>query len=87
MEEALKEFMKELPFDGKLTLNKLVDKLQKIEGVIDPILNSASTCWIDVSAGGYGNLTAIYGEVLPVAGYFTWSLDNPEFQTVINYVV
>jgi len=87
VEEALKEFMKELPFDGKLVLNALIDKLQKIEGVVNPILNNASTSWIDVIAGGYAAMQPIYGEALPVAGYFTFSLDNPEFQTVINYVV
>lgn len=87
VEEALKEFMKELPFDGKLVLNALVDKLQKIQGVINPVLDSASTSWIDVSAGGYGSLQDVYDEVLPVSGYFTWSLSDQQFQTVINYVV
>ena len=87
VEEALKQFMKELPFDGKLVLNALVDKLQKIQGVVNPVLDSASTSWIDVSAGGYGSLQDVYDEVLPVSGYFTWSLDDDEFKTVINYVV
>ncbi|SHK69903.1 hypothetical protein [Epilithonimonas mollis] len=87
IETALAEFMKELPFDGKLVLNALVDKLQKIQGVVNPILNSASTSWIDVSAGGYGNIQDVYDEVLPVSGYFTWSLDDVEFQTLITYVV
>ena len=87
IETALAEFMKEMPFDGKLVLNALIDKLQAVEGVINPILNSAETNWIDVESGGYGAMTAIYGEVLPVAGYFTWSLDNVEYQTIINYVV
>ena len=79
--------MKELPFDGKLVLNALVDKLQKIQGVVNPVLDSASTSWIDVSVGGYGSLQDVYDEVLPVSGYFTWSLDDPEFKTEINYVV
>ncbi len=87
VEIAISEFMKELPFDGKLVLNALIDKLQSVEGVVNPILNSAETNWIDVESGGYGAMTAIYGEVLPVAGYFTWSLDNVEYQTIINYVV
>lgn len=87
VEEALKQYMKELPFDGKLVLNALIDKLQKIQGVVNPVLNSASTSWIDVSAGGYGSLQDIYDEVLPVSGYFTWSLDDAGFKTVINYVV
>ena len=84
---AISEFMKELPFDGKLVLNALVDKLQKIDGVINPILDNASISWIDVSAGGYGAMQNIYGETIPVSGYFTWSLDDAEFKTEINYVV
>lgn len=87
IEEALKEFMKELPFDGRLVLNALIDKLQKVPGVLNPVLNSASTSWIDISAGGYGSLQDVYDEVLPVSGYFTWSLNDQQFQTVINYVV
>lgn len=87
VETALAEFMKELPFDGKLVLNALIDKLQSVEGVVNPILNAASTSWIDVNTQGYGSMQSIYGEVLPVAGYFTWSLDNVEYKTVINYVV
>ena len=87
VETALAEFMKELPFDGNLVLNALIDKLQAVEGVLNPILNSASTSWIDVNTQGYGSMQSIYGEVLPVAGYFTWSLDNVEYKTVINYVV
>ncbi len=87
VETALAEFMKELPFDGKLVLNALIDKLQAVEGVVNPILNSASTSWIDVNTQGYGSMQSIYGEVLPVAGYFTWSLDNVEYKTVISYVV
>ncbi|MPS74019.1 MAG: nucleotidyltransferase [Chryseobacterium sp.] len=87
VEEALKEFMKELPFDGKLVLNALVDKLQKVQGVVNPVLDSAMTSWIDPSVGGYGALQVIYDEVLPVSGYFTWSLDDVEFQTDIRYVV
>lgn len=87
IETALAEFMKELPFDGKLVLNALIDKLQSVEGVVNPILNAASTSWIDVNTQGYGSMQSIYGEVLPVAGYFTWSLDNVEYKTVISYVV
>ena len=87
IETALAEFMKELPFDGKLVLNALIDKLQAVEGVVNPILNAASTSWIDVNTQGYGSMQSIYGEVLPVAGYFTWSLDNVEYKTVIAYVV
>lgn len=90
VETALNQFLKskeDLPFNGVLVLNKLIDKLQAVEGVINPILNAASTSWIDVNTQGYGTLQPIYGEALPVAGYFTWSLDNNDYKTVINYVV
>lgn len=87
VEDAINAFMKELPFDGTLITNSLLNKLEQIEGVIYPLLNSASTSWIDVSSGGYGSMNDIYGEAMPVSGYFTWSLIDVEFQTVINYVV
>lgn len=87
IENAISEFMKELPFDGKLITNSILNKLEKIEGVLYPLIDSASTSWIDVNNGGYGSMTNIYGEVLPVSGYFTWSMTDPEFKTVIKYVV
>lgn len=85
--KAISEYMKELPFNGMLVLNHLIDKLQTVEGVLDPRLEYAKTSWIDTASNGYGSLKDIKGETLPVSGYFTWSLSNEEYKTIIEYVV
>lgn len=70
VEIALKEFMKELPFDGMLILASLVDKLQQTEGVKIPNLISAASSWIDDAGISYGNFTNISVRKVPVSGYF-----------------
>lgn len=42
VEETIKEFIQNLPFNGVLYLTKLTDAIQKVEGVLDPIVTSAS---------------------------------------------
>lgn len=71
IEIALKEFMKELDFDGQLILSALVDKLQETEGVIIPHLVSAASKWINEEGTDYGNFENISVKKIPVAGYFT----------------
>ncbi|ROI09801.1 nucleotidyltransferase [Chryseobacterium sp. H3056] len=70
VDEALKEFMKELPFDGELILASLIDKLQKTEGVKIPHLVNAATKWIDSDGNAYGNFENISVSQIPVSGYF-----------------
>ncbi|MFW2137095.1 nucleotidyltransferase [Chryseobacterium sp. TY4] len=70
VEIALKEYMKELPFDGELILSSLVDKLQQTEGVDIPHLVSAASAWINDEGSGYGNFENIAVKKLPVSGYF-----------------
>lgn len=71
VEIALKEFMKELDFDGQLILSALVDKLQETEGVEIPHLVSAASKWINDDGSAYGNFENISVKKIPVAGYFT----------------
>lgn len=80
--DALKEFMRELPFDGDLRLSALVDKLQAVEGVLDATVLYAQSAWIDAELGGYGFPTPIYISKVPVSGYF--EIEN--FDTIV-YVV
>ena len=82
VEEAIKEYMKELPFDGELELESLVDKLQLVKGVITANLIVATTSWITPSAGGYGVPTPINVKCIPKSGYF----EVMNFDTV-SYVV
>lgn len=68
--EALKEFMKELDFNGELKLSALVDKLQVIPGVIDATVLSASSAWIDPDLDGYGIPQPILISKIAESGYF-----------------
>lgn len=82
IQEALKEFMKELLFNGELRLSALVDKLQVIPGVIDATLLSASSAWIDPNLDGYGLPQPIFISKVAESGYF----EIVTFDT-ITYVV
>lgn len=70
VEIALKEFMKELPFNGELILSALVDKLQQTEGVEIPHLVSTASSWINDEGTSYGNFENIAVKKIPVSGYF-----------------
>lgn len=81
VEEALQEFMKELPFDGELRLQDLVDKLQLAEGVEIATVLQASSSWIDAETDNYGVATVINVKRIPESGYF----EIPNFDN-ITYV-
>lgn len=83
VKDVLKKFMKELPFNGELILNHLVDKLQEIEGVVNPHLISAKTSWIDAELNDYGYYELVEISKIPVSGYFEIDYTN----TIIEYVV
>lgn len=68
--DAVQEYMKELPFDGQLVLAHLTDKLQKVPGVRIPTIISAHSSWIDAQVGGYGPPQPINIKTIPVSGYF-----------------
>jgi hypothetical protein len=80
--EALKEFMKELKFNGELRLSALVDKIQLIPGVLDATLLNAQSSWIDPEVDGYGSPQPIFISKIAESGYFKIvTFDN------IDYVV
>ncbi|MGZ9736811.1 nucleotidyltransferase [Flavobacterium sp. GNP002] len=68
--EAIQEFMKELPFDGDLRLSALVDKMQAAPGVIDATLLSAESSWIRPELNGYGTPQPIYISKVAESGYY-----------------
>lgn len=70
IETAIKEYMKELPFNGELVLAHLVDKLQGVDGVLIPHIVSAQSSWIDATTSGYGTAQPINVKTIPVSGYF-----------------
>lgn len=82
VEEAISEFMKELPFNGEFTKQSFVDKLQKVTGVKIAHINNIESAWIDPDLNDYGNPVSIDVKRIPESGYFkVVNFDN------INYVV
>lgn len=80
--DAIAEFMKELPFNGELRLSALVDKLQKVPGVIDATIFSAQSAWINPAIDDYGEPQPINISKIAESGYFeVVNYDN------ITYVV
>ena len=67
---AIKAYLKNLEYNGELILTKLVDELQKVEGIVIPKINEASSQW----SGGLlvGQLNTGNFEEIRVAfsGYF-----------------
>lgn len=68
--DALRQFMKELDFNGKLRLSALVDKVQLVPGVIDATLISAQSSWIDPDLNGYGVPQPIFISKVAESGYY-----------------
>ncbi len=84
--EAIEEFMKELPFNGELSLQSLVDKIQAVKGVKDLALDLAQTSWIDAAINDYGDWENIDISKIPVSGYFAVNLtEDNETKSVITY--
>ena len=82
VQEAIQEYMKELPFNGELQLSLLVDKLQRVTGVIDATILSAQSAWINPDTSGYGVPQPIFISKVAESGYYeVVNFDN------INYVV
>jgi hypothetical protein len=81
VQDAILEYMKELPFNGELVLAHLVDKLQQVDGVRIPNILNAESQIID-STGQYLPAQPITVKTVPESGYFT----IPNFDNV-SYVV
>jgi hypothetical protein len=70
VEAAIMDYLKNLPFNGELVLAHLVDRLQQVNGVLIPQVDSAESSWIDDTTNAYGTPEPINVKVLPVSGYF-----------------
>lgn len=82
VEEAILEYMKELPFNGELVLAHLVDKLQKVEGVKIPNIVNAESQINILGTEEYLDPQPITVKTVPDSGYFK----IPDFENV-TYVV
>ena len=83
VEEAIKSYLKRLPFNGELVLAHLIDALQQAEGVKIPHLVLAQSKNI-TSGGDYGAFETIEISKIPTAGYF--SIDNFNDITYVSNV-
>ncbi len=70
VQDAINEYMKELPFDGEFIVAHFVDKLQKVAGVKIPHVINIETSWIDPLVDDYGIAIPIDVKAIPVSGYF-----------------
>ncbi|WP_395049393.1 nucleotidyltransferase [Flavobacterium sp.] len=82
VQDAINEYMKELPFNGELVLAHLIDKLQLAEGVVIPNLVNAESQSININTGVYNPAVPITVKTIPESGYFS----IPDFNN-ITYVV
>ncbi len=73
VKDAIKSYLKKLPFDGELSLMKLIDEIQKVDGVEDLKLTNALTSWINGSS--YEPYQIINMSVLPKSGWFKEEVD------------
>lgn len=81
--DAILEYMKELPFDGELRLSALVDKIQKVPGVLDATIVSAQSAWINPDNDDYDSPQPISIAKVPESGYFFIE----DFSKISYYVV
>jgi hypothetical protein len=82
VEDAILEYMKELPFNGELVLFDLERKIKTVDGVRIPNIVNAETRVYDNSTLAYLPAQPITVKTVPVSGYFV----IPNFDT-ISYVV
>lgn len=79
VKEAVRDYLRELPFDGTLVLASLIDKLQQVEGVIIPHLTDAQK---EKDGGGFETLQVKH---TPFSGYFT-TYDGETDLITTNYI-
>jgi len=77
IENAIKTYLKQLPFNGTYVPTYHIDAVQKVEGVVVPILNSCNVQWGGVNVK---NITDTY---IPDAGYLRFY--DPENDLKIEY--
>lgn len=79
VEDVINSYIKDLPFNGVLNFTKLTDKIQEVDGVIDPVYVK--------SAASYGSLprqTILKNFYQPNAGHLIISNSAP-LSTTLNY--
>lgn len=78
VQDAIKRFLKNLPFNGELSVQKLEAAILAVEGVTDLLNKGVSSRWIEAGAPGYGNFQPVEISRIPSSGSFT--LKDPDTQ-------
>ncbi len=88
VKDAIKAFLKQLPFNGELSLQKLEEAILKVPGVVDLQIDFAQSSWIGNDGLSYGDFVGINMSVIPVSGYFSVNFDQEdEMKSELSYVV
>lgn len=82
IQDAILEYMKNLPFNGELVLFDLGSKIKSVDGVDFPGTINAQSQINDIGTGNYLDPQPITEKTVPESGYFT----IPNFNN-IRYVV
>ena len=80
VEDAIKSYIEQLPFNGEYRNNALVDAIQQTTGVVMVQLHSAAQSVDNVT---YNPVTAF---CTPFAGYFEYDRDGAKTIQTINYI-
>ena len=70
VEIAIKNYIKNLPFDGELVINDLIQTLRELDGVDNAHMISAQSSYKDLVTGVYTAFATIDVKKIPIAGYF-----------------
>lgn len=80
--EAIERFLKNLPFNGELSVQKLESAILNVDGVVDLQTISVQTKWIDPGSNGYGFYQPVNMFVIPASGRFkVENFDDLNFTT------
>lgn len=82
IDNALKNYMKNLSFDGELVINDMIDFLRDVPGIINVNVKSAKSSYKDLVTNIFSEFVEINVKTTPVAGYF-----KIETNSLISYVV
>lgn len=82
VQDAINLFLKNLPFNGELSIQRFEAAILKAEGVDDLQTLLMETKWIDPAVGGYGSYQPVNMAVIPESGRF-----KLEDFTGIQYII
>lgn len=82
VKDAILAYMKNLPFDGELSVQKLEEVILNTDGVTDLLRKQVSSKWIDSSINDYGQFQPISIAKIPKSGHF-----KIEDWSGLNYII